>query len=347
MRQQYPVSELLRWLWEVSASHTACPPGWRYGPCTLAMFSAASTATKPQLATSAPSTPRFQAGIPWPLMHKELLARGIRVGKDRVPWNDEQHGIRMPEPSASFVVPPTAATVLPCWHQTRCSGALPRGTQPAGRETSPIATDEGWLYLAQVIDLFSRQVRLEPPASAAAGLVRQTHWPWRGVGGHPTGLIFHSDRGSQYCSGEWPDRFERLAMRVPDEQEGKPLATTRPTGASHIRRLKTFWWMANGHAREAKQAVLDPDGPRWLVWRRFIHRWATSALCRPSQRWYSGTAQKAAIVSWRAPNEGDVGTLHCATKRRAAPTAISYSCGRVNGCVKNKLVIVHERAIRH
>jgi hypothetical protein len=30
----------------------------------------------------------------WPRMHKELLARGIRIGKDRVRKLMHQHGIR-------------------------------------------------------------------------------------------------------------------------------------------------------------------------------------------------------------------------------------------------------------
>ena len=36
--------------------------------------------------------PTLAAG--WPRMHKELLARGIRVGKDRVRKLMQQHGIR-------------------------------------------------------------------------------------------------------------------------------------------------------------------------------------------------------------------------------------------------------------
>ena len=61
-----------------------------------------------------------------------------------------------------------------------------------------IATDEGWLYLAAVIDLFSRHVvgwSMQPhmQASLVTDALRMA-WFRR----HPApGLIFHSDRGSQ------------------------------------------------------------------------------------------------------------------------------------------------------
>jgi len=64
-----------------------------------------------------------------------------------------------------------------------------------------IRTDEGWLYLATVIDLYSRRIigwsmgtrlvtKLIIDALAMALLQRKP----------PQGVIHHSDRGSQYCS---------------------------------------------------------------------------------------------------------------------------------------------------
>lgn len=79
-----------------------------------------------------------------------------------------------------------------------------------------IDTDEGWLYLAVVIDLFSRRVVGWSTADhMKAGLVcqatrRALHQ--RFGAGHPlagekqgdvAALIHHSDRGSQYASGEF------------------------------------------------------------------------------------------------------------------------------------------------
>jgi putative transposase len=62
-------------------------------------------------------------------------------------------------------------------------------------------TDEGWLYLATVIDLYSRMVvgwamSERMTAQLVCDALKMALWR-RGM---PTGVIVHSDRGSQYCS---------------------------------------------------------------------------------------------------------------------------------------------------
>lgn len=67
-----------------------------------------------------------------------------------------------------------------------------------------LATDEGWTYLATVIDLYSRKVvGWSMSARIQATLVCDalTMALWRR--GFPTGVIMHTDRGSQYCSGQY------------------------------------------------------------------------------------------------------------------------------------------------
>lgn len=66
-----------------------------------------------------------------------------------------------------------------------------------------IWTNEGWLYLAVILDLFSRQVvgwsmdnRITKKLVLNA--LQMAFWRRRPA----VGLIFHSDRGSQYCSND-------------------------------------------------------------------------------------------------------------------------------------------------
>ena len=77
-----------------------------------------------------------------------------------------------------------------------------------------IATQEGWLYLAVVIDLFSRQVvgwamgermtrHLVIDALTMAWFRRQP----------AKGLIFHSDQGSQYASTDSQATLRRYGIR--------------------------------------------------------------------------------------------------------------------------------------
>ncbi|HEX8009161.1 MAG TPA: IS3 family transposase [Trebonia sp.] len=78
-----------------------------------------------------------------------------------------------------------------------------------------IATDEGWLYLATVIDIDSRRVvgwatadhlrtDLVTDALQQAWRTRRPHGP----------VIFHSDRGCQYTSTAYAQLTERLGIRL-------------------------------------------------------------------------------------------------------------------------------------
>ncbi len=66
-----------------------------------------------------------------------------------------------------------------------------------------IATDEGWLYLAVVMDLFSRKVvgwsmSDRMTATLVCDALRMALFRRK----RPRGVIMHTDRGSQYCSRE-------------------------------------------------------------------------------------------------------------------------------------------------
>ncbi len=66
-----------------------------------------------------------------------------------------------------------------------------------------IWTNEGWLYLAIVIDLFSRKVvGWSMSTDMDARLVVSTFNMAVNSRKPQSGLIFHSDKGSQYCSNE-------------------------------------------------------------------------------------------------------------------------------------------------
>lgn len=65
-------------------------------------------------------------------------------------------------------------------------------------------TQEGWLYLAVVLDLFSRQVvgwsmSHRMTRDLVKDALRMAYWRRKPA----PGVIFHSDRGSQYCSTEF------------------------------------------------------------------------------------------------------------------------------------------------
>ena len=106
----------------------------------------------------------------WPRMWKELLALGVRVGKERVRKQMAQHGIRARH-KRKYIATTNSNHDLPV-----APNLLARNftaTAPNQVWTSDItylATAEGWVYLAAIIDLFSRQVvgwSMQPHMSGA------------------------------------------------------------------------------------------------------------------------------------------------------------------------------------
>lgn len=86
-----------------------------------------------------------------------------------------------------------------------------------------IWTMQGWLYLASVMDLFSRKIvgwsiaatmKKELPLEALKQAIM-----WREPG---EGLIHHSDRGSQYCSNEYTELLTESKMKGSMSRKGNP-----------------------------------------------------------------------------------------------------------------------------
>lgn len=84
-----------------------------------------------------------------------------------------------------------------------------------------IWTASGWLYLAAVMDLYSRKIvgyslshRMTADLVCTALQVAiHTRQP-------PEGLIMHTDRGSQYCSQQYQDLLSRHAIRCSMSHKG-------------------------------------------------------------------------------------------------------------------------------
>jgi putative transposase len=82
------------------------------------------------------------------------------------------------------------------------------------RSTHPyVWTEEGWLYLAAVMDLYSRKIvgwalseRMK--TSLVADALLMALWNRK----MPRGVIVHSDRGSQYCSYEYQDLLKEHGL---------------------------------------------------------------------------------------------------------------------------------------
>lgn len=84
-----------------------------------------------------------------------------------------------------------------------------------------IGTEEGWLYLATFVDLFSRRVvGWSMSSRMTADLVVNAFQMAIKKRGITTGLIIHSDRGSQYASAAFRDELKKYGCKQSMSRKG-------------------------------------------------------------------------------------------------------------------------------
>jgi putative transposase len=148
-----------------------------------------------------------------PRITKELRDRGFPASKERVERlmreNDirARHKRRYKATTDSKHSLPVAPNLL----DREFSPAAPNQVWTA--DLTYIWTDEGWLYLAVVLDLFNREVvgwSIKPRMTTGIVIDALTMAWFRR---HPApGLIHHSDRGTQYASHAFQARLKEYGM---------------------------------------------------------------------------------------------------------------------------------------
>jgi putative transposase len=139
-----------------------------------------------------------------PRVHKELKARGVRIGKKRVERLMRENGLqgrkkrRFRRTTDSRHNDPIAPNLLARNFQTE------QPNRAWVTDVTAIATDEGWVFLATMLDLYSRRVvgwAMSPNNDTALAL-DALHAALRLRRPLP-GLVHHSDRGSPYASADY------------------------------------------------------------------------------------------------------------------------------------------------
>jgi len=149
-----------------------------------------------------------------PRMTPELRARGWVVNHKRVERLMRVHGI------VGVHKPAKVRTTIPAEEQPPLPDLVGRRFNP-GRcdvtwvgDITYIPTGEGWLYLASVLDLGSRRwLGYSMASHMRTELIEDALKMAAGVrGGVTAGIVFHSDRGSQYMSQDYRKLVGDLGM---------------------------------------------------------------------------------------------------------------------------------------
>jgi putative transposase len=139
-----------------------------------------------------------------PRMHAELKEQGLSVGRHRVARLMSENGLkarqktRFRKTTDSDHGGSVASNIL----DQDFTATAP--DQKWGVDISYVWTAEGWLYLAIVLDLFSRRIiGWQLSDRMKRGLAMEALRRAIALRRPPPGLIHHSDRGSQYCSDDY------------------------------------------------------------------------------------------------------------------------------------------------
>ena len=149
-----------------------------------------------------------------PRIHAELRAEGQIISRKRIERVMRRHGIRARAPRRYRVCTTDSKHSLPV------AANLPDQNFVADQpnqvwlaDITYIPTSEGWLYLAVILDLFTRKVvgwAMRDHMRAELTIAALTMAIQRQRPG--AGLIHHSDRGSQYAAGDYRDILQATAI---------------------------------------------------------------------------------------------------------------------------------------
>jgi len=141
----------------------------------------------------------------WPRVHRALRREGVHVGRVRVARIMRQKGLigRCRRPKTRTTISDPEAKAADLIKRVFGPGTVELDRVYVG-DITYIWTWEGWLYLATVIDLASRRVVGWAMADhMRAELVCDALGMAIGARRPGPGLIWHSDRGTQYTSAEF------------------------------------------------------------------------------------------------------------------------------------------------
>jgi putative transposase len=156
-------------------------------------------------------------------LQRELAADGFSVSLGTVKSVRRQLGLRCVQQKKRFrVVTTDSAHALPVAENLLGQEfGVERPDEVWTADITYVATAEGWLYVAAIKDLFAGEiVGRSFGERMTTDLIVRAFEQAVSARRPAAGLIHHSDRGSQYCSGEYQALLRRHEMKVSMSRKG-------------------------------------------------------------------------------------------------------------------------------
>lgn len=191
-----------------------------------------------------------------PRMHAELKEEGLAVGRHRVAriMRDNQLKARQKTRFKKTTDSGHGGPVAPNLLDQNFAADQPN--QKWGADISYIWTAEGWLYLAIVLDLFSRRIiGFAMSDRMKKGLAVEALQRAVTLRRPPPGVIHHSDRGSQYCSNDYRKLQKRHGLIASMSGKGNCYDNAMVETVFKTLKSELIWRTAFSSRADAKRAI--------------------------------------------------------------------------------------------
>jgi transposase InsO family protein len=159
-----------------------------------------------------------------PRIHRDLLDMGEQIGVNRVARLMNQHGIQSKMAKKFVITTDSKNTMQPAPDRLERDFDVEMPNKAWVSDTTFIPTRQGWLYLAVIIELYSRQVLGWSMSDRNNSQLVQdalTMAVWRR--GKVGSVIVHSDQGSTYASGDYQRLLEENNLLCSMSRKGECL----------------------------------------------------------------------------------------------------------------------------
>ena len=193
-----------------------------------------------------------------PRIHAQLRREGAHVGRHRVARLMRWEGLRGCAKQRFRWTATVRASMPAASNHLNGDFSAEAPNRVWVGDITQVRTREGWLYLAILIDLFSRKVvghaeasnaRQELALQALEAAIRSRR--------PDPGLLHHTDRGGQYLSAEYQDCLDRNGIICSMSRPGR--CADNAAAESFFHTLKTEWlYHFDFYTREeARLAIFD------------------------------------------------------------------------------------------
>jgi putative transposase len=159
-----------------------------------------------------------------PKVHADLIAGGETCGVNRVARLMKQANIKSKMTRKFVITTDSKNTMQPAADLLQRGFVVDRQDKAWVSDTTFIGTREGWLYLAVILDLFSRQVigwAMSERNNAELVQDALTMAIWRRR--ETQHIIVHSDQGSTYASASYQQQLSEHQLRCSMSRKGECL----------------------------------------------------------------------------------------------------------------------------